>query len=766
MIHPLSRTFATLATPSALSMAMVALLFGVPLLGSTSAFGASLDEAAPCGFDGNRSAVRYAVTSFGAEGVGADLYVFSGHVGRTHAHSLANLDPHFIRYGCDGTVEELPSGGAVQGTALVGFGPDVIAVGGLSARNATADEPEDLVSVATVRRFDTGSGQWLELPQLPQGRSSHDAVVLDGRLYVVGGWQLRGIDLDPVWISDMAVLDLRAEDPTWSSIAQPFRTRALAVTHDGSHLVVVGGMTDDDQTSAATHLFDVAAGAWHRGPDLPIARGLKGFGLAAEFHDGHAVVSPAGGSVYALSPSRANNVDARSWIPAAELEEPRFFHELAVVGGNLYAVAGTSRRAHLDSIEAVGPMERGAFAPLSADIASGHDSPRWAGFRRHARPAVRTDDELSERWRAELQGYGQSSPVIWASDDRRRVYLTTVDGPQLESQQLLALDLDTGASVWERSFDSTERFENSDMIARAASTPAVDTNGIYALFGSGDLVATDHDGNDVWRRDLATEFGSFGGNHGVGSSVVRTRDAVVVAIARKTYAYVLAVDPATGATRWRTERQAGPGWTTPVPVGEDILLVGGSGRLDALESATGNLLWTVEGLGGNNLSSPTVSWLPTEDGKPAFQIAVAATRTGGVSMLAGSDPRARPELIWQNDQTSHYSAPFFNGPCLLTSNGVGGLFCLDPTTGDELWRERLAGPVWAQPVHTSEQSVITISENGVVQILDATSGGPRVETTAELAIEGRVYGVAATADGLLVLRSGSTVVGLGIDDTH
>ena len=306
-------------------------------------------DPGPCRFDEGRSAVRYAVTSFGAEGVGTDLYVFSGHVGRTHAHSQANLDPHFFRYACDGTVEELPSGGAVQGTALVGFGSDVIAVGGLTARNETPDEPEDLVSIATVRRFDHDARRWIDLPDLPQARSSHDAVVLDGRLYVVGGWQLRGADQDPVWISDMAVLDLEEEDPAWISVEQPFRTRALAATHDGARLVATGGMTDDEKTTAATHLYDVATETWLRGPDLPTQRGLKGFGLAAESLDGRAIVSPAGGEVFALVGDR----QSESWMPVAQLAEARFFHELALVNGHLHAVAGTSRRSHLDSVEAV-----------------------------------------------------------------------------------------------------------------------------------------------------------------------------------------------------------------------------------------------------------------------------------------------------------------------------------------------------------------------------------------------------------------------------
>lgn len=728
------------------------------------AHGGSDPVVAGCRFDAGRAAVRYAVTSFGAEGVGDDLYVFSGHVGRTHAHSQANLDPHFIRYGCDGTVDELPSGGALQGTALVAFGRDVIAVGGLSARNPTANEPEDLVSVATVRRFDAESGSWVDLPDLPQPRSSHDAVVLDGKLYVVGGWQLRGKDQDPIWVSNMAILDLRTEEPNWQTVSQPFRTRALAVTHDGSRLVVAGGMTDDEQTTSASHLYEIDSGRWHAGPDLPAQRGLKGFGLAAESFDDQALFSPADGSVYAL----VRTTETWTWSVVATLDEPRFFHELAVVGGTLHAVAGTSRRSHLDSVEAIDlPTIEGVDHRGGADHGA---AAVWAGFRHAAEAPGPIASALSEQWRAELPGYGQSSPVHWSHEGGvGRVYLTTTEGAELETQHLLSFDLASGDTIWQRSIQSTERFENSDMIARAASTPAVDAERVYALFGSGDLIATDHDGQVLWSRDLATDYGSFGGNHGVGSSVVRTADAVVVSIARKTYAYVLAVDPATGATRWKTDRLAGPGWTTPVPLRHDTLLVGGTGRLDALDAATGELLWTVDGLGGNNVSSPTVRWLTQGDHGERFQIAVAATRTGGVSVLSGTDPRQTPGLLWQNDQSSHYSAPVFSGSssegsCLLTSNGVGALFCFDPSTGDERWRERLAGPVWATTVEGTDDSLLVGSEKGTLQRLTLEGQKLTQQSLASLDVDGRVYGIAQAGEWV-VLRSGSTLIGLSSDPT-
>ena len=44
--------------------------------------------------------------------------------------------------------------------------------------------------MAAFVAFDPKGGEWQPLPDLPEPRSSHDAVVIGDRLFVAGGWQL------------------------------------------------------------------------------------------------------------------------------------------------------------------------------------------------------------------------------------------------------------------------------------------------------------------------------------------------------------------------------------------------------------------------------------------------------------------------------------------------------------------------------------------------------------------------------------------------
>ncbi len=157
-----------------------------------------------------------------------------------------------------------------------------------------------------------------------------------------------------------------------------------------------------------------------------------------------------------------------------------------------------------------------------------HALARLPGGTRHQRQPRRaasltwSDDTVT--WRTTTPGFGQSSPVVW--DDT--VFLTSLEGVMKQTIFVTALDLEDGSERWSRRFDAAEAFEWNDYVSKGAPTPAVDGERLYAFFDSGDLMALTHDGDTVWHRDLGADYGTVGGNHGVGNSVLLTDDAVVI----------------------------------------------------------------------------------------------------------------------------------------------------------------------------------------------------------------------------------------------
>ena len=165
-----------------------------------------------------------AVASLGAAVHDGALYVYGGHVGTTHVHSMENISPGFRRLmlGPGGTWPELARGPLLQGTVLVSDGGALYRVGGMTASNASPSEPEVLHSNRSVARYSAAENRWEALPDLPAGRSSHDAVVTGGVLYVVGGWEMRGPDEESVWAETVLALDLDNAAGSGSNFASPF----------------------------------------------------------------------------------------------------------------------------------------------------------------------------------------------------------------------------------------------------------------------------------------------------------------------------------------------------------------------------------------------------------------------------------------------------------------------------------------------------------------------------------------------------------------
>ena len=289
-----------------------------------------------------------AVSSFGAAVNNDWLYVYSGHTGKAHQHSRENLSDTFARLNLTKPTEwellemETP----LQGSALVSSGENLYRVGGLQPLNSR-QEDDELHSVDEFARFDPASGQWTTLPPLPAARSSHDAVALDGKIYVVGGWTLSG-DRSGEWQTAALVYDTAAGDKgEWNELPlPPFQRRALALATWQNRIWVLGGMDEYADIQRTVYSFDPSTNTWAEGPAMP-GDDMQGFGISAWGLDSGLYVSGTDGILYRLAEP------AGAWEAVAELETPRFFHRIMPTGREVsLAIAGASMMdGHIKEIE-------------------------------------------------------------------------------------------------------------------------------------------------------------------------------------------------------------------------------------------------------------------------------------------------------------------------------------------------------------------------------------------------------------------------------
>jgi hypothetical protein len=310
-----------------------------------------------------------ATSSFGAAVCDGWLYVYGGHTAPTHTYHTGAVSGRFHRIriapgGADGAWEALPPGPPLQGMNLVALGDKVYRVGGMAPRNADGSAADNF-SVAECAAFDPAGGRWADVTPLPEPRSSHDVVALGGKLYVVGGWQLRGAAGDELWPEAALVLDPSAPDAAWKPLPQPFRRRALIAAAHRGRVYAIGGFDENDKPSRRVDVYDPASGRWTTAAELPLPA-RNGFGPAACTLGDDLYVSVADGSLYRLDD------DARQWIRVATTT-PRIVHRAVSLGDRVLVLGGADKGRNLDLIESAA-VTTGAAASADYDSQSSSSS--------------------------------------------------------------------------------------------------------------------------------------------------------------------------------------------------------------------------------------------------------------------------------------------------------------------------------------------------------------------------------------------------------
>ena len=117
----------------------------------------------------------------------------------------------------------------------------------------------------TVEVYDPQADSWQRVASMPQGQSGHAAAAMGGKIYVTGGETG-----DDEAENSAYVYDPQAD--AWTQLAGMGITRqchASAVV--GGKLYVFGGSGDSGRLST-TEIYDPASGSWVQGPSLPSAR--------------------------------------------------------------------------------------------------------------------------------------------------------------------------------------------------------------------------------------------------------------------------------------------------------------------------------------------------------------------------------------------------------------------------------------------------------------------------------------------------------------
>jgi outer membrane protein assembly factor BamB len=402
-------------------------------------------------------------------------------------------------------------------------------------------------------------------------------------------------------------------------------------------------------------------------------------------------------------------------------------------------------------VETIAARDAGAAESLPALEVSDDDWPWWRGpdGNNHARgsaPPTTWSETENVIWQAVVPGRGHASPCIWGD----AVYLATADEEQ-ETQSLLAYARDTGKLRWTCEVHRDGFMHAHQKNSQASPTPACDGERVFTAFlsqGGLWVTAVDRNGKVAWQ----TLAGPFSSQHGYGSSPVIYKSLVIVSGDNLGQGYLAAIHRESGQIAWRTGRDNGPNYGTPVLAhtgGRQQLLLSGQSKVRSYDPGNGKENWTSPGPA--EITANTVAWndelIYAGGGYP--ETAVMAIRADG------------SEVVWQKDFKAYVPSPLAVGDRLFVVQDNGVARCMNAKTGEEIWTKRLGGDFTASPT-LAGNLIFVPDEDGVMHVFKAAD---RYDPVATNRLGESAFASPVICGGRLYLRTGDRLYCIGSPET-
>jgi outer membrane protein assembly factor BamB len=319
------------------------------------------------------------------------------------------------------------------------------------------------------------------------------------------------------------------------------------------------------------------------------------------------------------------------------------------------------------------------------------------------------------KWKIANPKPGQSSPVIWGD----KLFITGAGDGEIA---VYCIDKNSGELLWTGSGKdfpgaSAEEPESDAEAGMAVPTAALNEDIVCAIFGNGNLVCYDHNGNLKWGKNLGVPQSSYG----YSSSLVIFDKLVLVQYDSQEKISLSGFDLKNGDLKWETPRSGRPVNSSPVLAsinGEPQVLINGNPNVSAFDPVSGKELWSLPGVSGDVAASLAVN--------SSLVYAVA-----DYYKLVALKPGKTGSAEWEdNSYTSDVSSPVANDDYLFMTTGNGDAVCYNALTGDTLWTHYFENPFYASPV-ICDNKVWMLDRSGNMHVAGA-DGKLKIISTSSL----------------------------------
>lgn len=476
---------------------------------------------------------------------------------------------------------------------------------------------------------------------------------------------------------------------------------------------------------------------------MPLGMPPKEGGIAERSAGRWAVVSGAGLLVFGCLVLVYLSPPTLDFAVAAEAAKPED------AGKTPAGTAPTTTPKPPDAATAAAPT------PAPAHAWPGFRGPFGQGVAVHQDAPIQWDGAKGEniKWKSEIPKTGSSSVVVWEN----RVFTTgaSEDG---KSCELYCFDAESGKIVWT---GNTAGVTGSPAAphkipgdtTHAASTVATDGERVYAIFGTGDIVAYPMDGKArVWGRNLAN-LDKSANDYGHSSSLLAVPGRVLVQLDTRKGGRLLALDAKTGANVFDSKREVkNASWASPIlaKVGARWeVILNSDPFVSGHDLATGTLLWKVECMKGEVAPSGAFS--------AGLNRLFMTTKDAGalVSIIPGENAKKDWEFT---DDLPDASSPVANDQYVIVPTASGALTCLDAKTGKKVWIKEFDDEgFYSSPIIVGDR-VYLMNRNGVTVVFKL---GPKYEELARNPLGEKSDSTPAIPQGRIYLRTAKNLYCIG-----
>ena len=400
------------------------------------------------------------------------------------------------------------------------------------------------------------------------------------------------------------------------------------------------------------------------------------------------------------------------------------------------------------------------IALVCAGAADGSGNwPQWRGPQDNGSAAQGTYpvkwDATNVLWKAPLPGKGCSTPIVWA----KQIVLTA---PINGLDAALAFDW-AGKPLWQRTF-GPEQPGKHRYGSGSNPSPATDGRGLFVYFKSGTLAALEMNGQVRWQTNLVAGFGPVNLYWDQGTSPVLTERTVVIARMHHGESWLAAFDKASGKLCWKVPRnyetpvEGDESYTSPLLLrhqGKEALLVWGAERVTFHDAADGELVWSC----GDFNPRAMGNWCTVASPVLAGDIVVVAggradrgqPRLFGIRLGGKGDVTATHRVWKREDVGTFVPTPAEDKGRIYLLRDLGELECLDPATGQTLWRgafPKASAKYYASPMIAGGK-LYAAREDGVVFVAQVEGG---FKVLAENRMEERIIASPVPVSNRILIR--------------